>query len=90
VLSTIGNILRHYRPLTFFGGVASLLAVFGLLAGFPVVTEFVTDRYITHVPLAILATGLEIVAIVLAAIGLILDSIAHQDRRNFERNLLKS
>jgi len=40
------------------------------------------------VPLAILATGLEIVAIVLAAIGLILDSITNQDKRNFERTLL--
>lgn len=88
VLSTIGNILRYYRPLVFFGGAAMLVALLGLLAGIPVIEEWIRDSYIHHVPLAILATGLEIVAIVLAAVGLILDSITHQDKRNFERELL--
>ena len=88
VLSTIGNILRYYRPLAFFGSVAIFLALFGLIAGIPVINDWVTERYIYHIPLAILATGLEIVAIVFAAIGLILDSIMHQDKRNFERELM--
>lgn len=88
VLSTIGNILRYYRPLVFFGGAAVFLALLGVTAGIPVLEEWITERYIRHLPLAILATGLEIVAIVLAAIGLILDSITHQDKRNFERGLL--
>ena len=90
VLKTIGNILRYYRPLVFFGGAAILLAALGLIAGTLVIEEWVRVRYISHVPLAILATGLEIVAIVLAAIGLILDSITHQDKRNFERDILRS
>lgn len=88
VLFTIGNILRYYRPMLFFGAAASLLALVGLLAGLPVLLEFLEYRYILHVPLAILATGLEIVAAVVFAIALLLDSIAHQDRRNFERQLL--
>jgi glycosyltransferase involved in cell wall biosynthesis len=88
VLSTIGNILRYYRPLFFFGGAAIFFSLLGLMAGIPVFEEWIRERYIHHVPLAILATGLEIVAIVLAAIGLILDSITHQDKRNFERGVL--
>jgi glycosyltransferase involved in cell wall biosynthesis len=88
VLSTIGNILRYYRPLVFFGGAAILLALLGVISGVPVLEEWIRERYIHHVPLAILATGLEIVAVVLAAIGLILDSITHQDKRSFERELL--
>jgi hypothetical protein len=88
VLSTIGNILRYYRPLVFFGGAAIFFALLGLLAGMPVINDWVTERYIHRIPLAILATGLEIIAIVLAAIGLILDSITHQDKQNFERQLL--
>lgn len=88
VLSAIGNILRYYRPLVFFGGVAIFLMLLGLIAGVPVINDWVTERYIYHIPLAILATGLEIVAIVFAAIGLILDSIMHQDKRNFERELM--
>jgi glycosyltransferase involved in cell wall biosynthesis len=89
VLNTIGNILRYYRPLVFFGGAAIFFVMLGLLAGAPVIYEWVSERNIRHVPLAILATGLQIVAIVFAAIGLILDSITHQDKRNFERELLR-
>ena len=88
VLSTIWNILRHYRPLFFFGGVAIVFAVLGLIAGMPVINDWVCDQYIHHVPLAILAIGLEIIAMVFTAIGLILDSIAHQDKRRFEHDLL--
>ncbi|MDA5534836.1 glycosyltransferase [Yersinia mollaretii] len=88
VLSTIGNILRYYRPLVFFGGAALIFAIIGIVAGVPVIDEWVRERFISHIPLAILATGLEIVAIIFAAIGLILDSITHQDKLNFERDHL--
>ncbi len=88
VLNTIGNILRYYRPLIFFGGAATLFALLGLIAGMPVIDEWVSDQYISHVPLAVLATGLEISAIIFVAIGLILDSVTNQDKRNFERQLL--
>lgn len=88
VLGTIANILRYYRPLVFFGAGALLFALLGFVAGMPVLEEWIRARYISRVPLAILATGLGIVAVVLAAVGLILDSITHQDKRNFERQLL--
>jgi glycosyltransferase involved in cell wall biosynthesis len=90
VLGTIWTILRYYRPLLFFGSAAVIFALLGLLAGIPVIEDWVTERYVYHVPLAVLATGLEIVAIVLAAVGLILDSITHQDKLRFERELLDS
>lgn len=64
-------------------------AVLGLVAGMPVIDEWIRNRYIYHVPLAILATGLEIFSIVFMAIGLILDSIAYQDKRNFEIQMLR-
>lgn len=88
VLLTIGNILRHYKPLVFFGGLSMVLAALGLAAGMPVLLEWLQHRYINRVPLAILATGLMILAALFGAIGLLLDSIAHHDRRNFERDLL--
>lgn len=88
VINTITTVLRYYRPLAFFGGAALVCAFLGLLAGIPVLEDWIRERYVFHIPLAILATGLEIVAIMLAAIGLILDSITHQDKRKFERALL--
>jgi len=89
VLATIGNILRYYRPLFFFGNAAIFIGILGLIAGAPVIDDWIRHRYIYHVPSAVLAAGLEIIAIVLLAVGLILDSIAHQDKRIFERDLLQ-
>jgi glycosyltransferase involved in cell wall biosynthesis len=89
VLITIGNILRYYRPLLFFGALCILTSSLGLIAGIPVISEFVRDRYVSHIPLAILATGLGVISIVFLAIGLILDSITYQDKRNFERDFLR-
>lgn len=88
VIFTIARILRYYRPLVFFGGAAIVIALAGLLAALPVFEDWIRERYIYHVPLAILAAGLEVVAVLLMAIGLILDSITHQDKRAFERELL--
>jgi len=88
VLFTIAQILRYYRPLAFFGGVGALFSLLALVAGTPVITDWIRHRWIYHVPLAILATGLSIVALVAVGIGLILDAIAHNDKAMFERQLL--
>ncbi len=88
VIFTIARILRYYRPLTFFGGAAVIVGLIGLFTAFPVFEEWIREKYIHHVPLAILATGLEIVAVLLMSIGLILDSITHQDKCAFEREQL--
>lgn len=90
VIFTIARILRYYRPMVFFGWIGILLIAGGLLAAVPVLDDWFRHRFIYHVPLAILATGLMVVAVVMFAIGLILDSITEQDKRNFERDLLNS
>ena len=88
VIFTSMRILRYYRPLFFFGGASVIIGLAALAASVPVFDDWLRERYIYHVPLAILATGLGVVSVVMMAIGLILDSIVHQDKRNFERDLL--
>jgi len=88
VLATIWNIMRHYRPLLFFGSAAAVCSLLGLVAGWAVIAEFIAQQYIEKVPLAILATGLEIEAVLLLAVGLILDSMVHQSKLQYERDLL--
>ena len=88
VLFTIAQILRYYRPMLFFGGLALVFAIAGLVSAIPVFDDWITSRYIFHVPLAVLAAALEMVAMILLAAGLILDSVAHQQRVEFERDLL--
>lgn len=84
VLNTISSILRYYKPLTFFGLASLSFFILGLITAIPVLNDWLQSGYIYHVPLAILSTGLEMVSIILMSIGLILDSINHQDKRNFE------
>ena len=88
VLFTIGRIFRYYKPLRFFLGLACCFALAGLLAGWPVLEEFYYTQYVTHVPLAILASGCEIIALLLASVGLTLDTCAHHEKARFERDLL--
>jgi hypothetical protein len=88
VIFTITQILRYYKPLAFFGGAALVFASLGLLAGIPVIEDWIRHRYVYHLPLSILAVGLELVAIMLGAVALILDSIAREDMRDFELRIL--
>ena len=89
VLFAITQILRYYRPLLFFSVFALSFAALGLFASAPVLYDWVTMRYITHVPLAILSSAMEIVALLLLAVGLMLDSVAHHERLAFEVNLMR-
>ena len=88
VLFAIAQILRYYQPLVFFGVIAGLACLAGLVAAVPVLKDWFSYRYIYHVPLAILASALEILAMMLLGIGLTLDSLAHQQRMEYEKYLL--
>lgn len=85
VLFTIAQILSYYRPLQFFGTLAAIFVVAGFIVAVPVFEDWVTYRYIYHVPLAVLAAVLEAVAMTSLGIGLILHAINHQFKMLFER-----
>jgi len=89
VLLTIFNIFRHFKPLFFFGVAAILSALSSLIAALPVLEDWLVHRYVYHVPLAVLATGLALTSLLLLTIGLILDTQVRQDRKRFELELLR-
>jgi len=88
VLSTIIQLVRYYRPLLFFGTGGTILGLAGLVTAIPVMSDWLSYRYIYHLPLAVLSTGLEIAALLSFGIGLILDSVVHMERRAYERDEL--
>jgi len=90
VLSTIFQILCYYRPLFFFGMISIFFGVLGFIAAIPVFDDWVTHRYIYHVPLAILAASLELIAALSLSVSLVLNSITRQYRMLCERDLLNS
>jgi hypothetical protein len=89
VLWVILQLFRYYRPLLFFGWLSLFMLVFALAASVPVFADWFRYQYIYHVPLAILAAASVVVSTVLMAIGLVLDGIAHENRRRFETALLR-
>ncbi len=73
VIRTIFMICKDYRPFMFFSGIALGLCILSLASGSVVISEFVATRYIRHVPLAILASGLMILSMIFFITGVILD-----------------
>lgn len=89
VIFTIVKILRHYRPLAFFGSMSAIFCLAGLIAAMPVFKEWLQMQYITRIPLAVLAASLETVAFLLLAVGIILDSLSHHEKARAELHYLQ-
>jgi glycosyltransferase involved in cell wall biosynthesis len=75
VIKTIFIIFKDYKPLFFFSVVSLILFLVSLVSGSVVITEFIETRYITHVPLAVFASGTGILSIIVFATGIVLDSV---------------
>jgi len=82
VISTIFRVFKDYKPLRFFSYAGLLALLAGLGLGLIPVVEFVQTRVVRHVPTAILATGLMLVALLSFATGIILDTL---NRRQLEQ-----
>jgi glycosyltransferase involved in cell wall biosynthesis len=81
VIFTIFNLFRHYKPLQFFGSISIFVVLVALFFGIPPIIEFIKYHYVYKIPSAILASGLMIIALLSLAIGLILDTIAINDKK---------
>ncbi len=84
ILKCILLIFKDYKPLLFFSSVAFLLAVSSLLVGFAPIRDYVETRYVLHVPRAILAAGLGILATICLTVGLVLDTISKLHQESIE------
>jgi len=88
VLFTIFNIFRVYNPFRFYGIFFLLFSTLSLAAAYPVINDWIIHKYIYHIPLAILSTGLGIVAILSISLGLILDAVTRQHNVDYEHKML--
>lgn len=77
ILWKIFTLFRSFKPLTFFGSIGLILFVLGAAAGAFPIHDYFTDpnHYVSHVPLAILATGLMILSAGSFLLGLLLHVI---------------
>ena len=89
VVKTIIRMFKDYKPFRFFGIIALIFLLLGLIVGIPVLVEFFKTSYITKVPSAILATGFVSLAAITFQCGILLDTITRQHRENYELQLLR-
>lgn len=88
ILKTIVLIFKDYKPFLFFSIISVISLVLGLSAGWLPISDYISDRYVHHVPLAILATGLVILSIVLWGVGVILHTITNFHIEN-QKSIIK-
>lgn len=84
VVNTIFMLFKDYKPLIFFGFWTILFFILGLFMGIPVIVEFFRTRFITKLPSAVFAVGLELLSVISLICGLILDTLVKQNRRLYE------
>ncbi len=89
VLATIFRILRDYRPSVFFGTLAVAFLVLGLIAGSLPIYDYIRFQYVYRVPMAILATGLVLLAMLFVGVSTILTTINNYFRALFEMQMMR-
>lgn len=75
ILVVLLALFRDYRPLTCFGAIGASFFALGLLAGSLPVLEFLETGLVRRLPLAVLATGLVLLAAFSLVAGVVLSSV---------------
>lgn len=84
ILRTIATLYRIERPVLFFGIIAAIFALAGLILSIPLILTYMEIGQVPRFPTAILITGLGILAALNIFAGLILDTVV-RGRREMRR-----
>lgn len=87
VLRTIGRLYKEYRPMSFFGLLAALMALVSVILFIPVFAEYLHTGLVPRFPTLIVYGVMLTMALLLWVCGLILDTVAKKHRQLFEINL---
>ncbi|MCR5720710.1 MAG: glycosyltransferase family 2 protein [Lachnospiraceae bacterium] len=87
VIRTIIKMYRTYKPMGFFGLIASILALLAIIFVIPVFKTYVITGQVPKYPTLIVCGFTMIAAIQSFFSGLQLQTIVHQKRQDFELNL---
>ena len=92
VIMTIFNLYRDYKPLQFFGIIAAVLAVVSLILFLPIFYNYLMTSLVPRFPTLIVSGFMMLTALLSFSCGLILDTIAKSNRKNFElyMNLIRA
>lgn len=89
VIAMIGTLFKDYRPLKFFSLIALIFAAIGLVLGLPIIGEYIETGLVPRFPTAILAAAFMFLCGLSLATGLVLDSVAKIERKEWELQVYK-
>lgn len=89
VLRTIARLFRNYKPLAFFGLLSLLLAVIAVIPFLSVLLEYVRTGLVARFPTLIVSGFVAMAAILSLFSGLILQTMIHKNRQDFEIQLIR-
>ncbi|WP_407275553.1 glycosyltransferase family 2 protein [Halothiobacillus sp. DCM-1] len=75
ILMMIVKLVRHERPLWFFGAISALLTVLAVSISAPVFITFADTGLVPRLPTALLSTGIMLIASLSLVTGVILDTV---------------
>ncbi|MGM9589129.1 MAG: glycosyltransferase family 2 protein [Faecousia sp.] len=88
VLLTIAKLFRVYKPLAFFGSIALVLILLAVGFFIPVLVEFIQTGLVPKFPTLIACGFVGVAAIQSLFTGLLLESIRHKNKQDFEMDLI--
>jgi len=80
ILKLIVRLVRHERPISFFGTLAAALALLAIGLFIPVLRTYLVTGLVPRLPTAVLSTGLMLLAALNLMAGIILDTISRGRR----------
>jgi len=80
-LGAILRLLRDYKPFVFFGSIALVMFLLGVIFGFSVVVEWVETGTVRRIPTAILSALFVLIGVQFFSLGLVADMIKGIRRR---------
>jgi glycosyltransferase involved in cell wall biosynthesis len=84
ILGTIVKLYRSERPLGFFSGIGTSLAIMSVGITIPIFVTYLEEGLVPRLPTAVLSTGLMVLAALAIACGLVLDTVT-RGRREVKR-----
>lgn len=89
VLRTIARLYRSYKPLAYFGLLALVLTLLAAVLFVPVLLEYFRTGLVERFPTLIVSGFIAIAAILSLFSGLILQTMIHKNRQDFEMQLIR-
>ena len=88
-MKAITALFKDYRPLAFFGWLALLLIILAAIAAVPVLLEYAQTGLVPRIPTMLASIALAGCAALSFATGLVLDTVANSNRRQWELDVYK-